>query len=148
MEGEGIVAHELGHAMSMVMRRPGMSESSLANYQQIRTCTNRNWKNIDKISDGYFAGDHQFSEEDTADMVSYMAINDGKTLYACGFVDSNDKEDAYTDYEPTIYPDDSHSPSLIRIMRELEYKRTKNAPETCQAIMKKHNDKIGDKRCF
>ena len=147
-EGAGIIAHELGHALSMVMRREGMSQSSRADYQKIRSCSSRSWKNPNKISEPYFPGDHQFSEEDAADVFSYMAINDNQTLYACGFVSVSDNQESYTNFEPIIYEDDSHSPDLVRVLRELEYKRTKSAPETCQAIMKKHKDKMGDKKCF
>lgn len=145
-EGAGVVAHELGHAMSVLMSRPGMSESSLQGYRSIRSCATAQWDVNDKTERIYHPNDKLFTEEDTADILSYMAVNDGKSLYACGFLSTDDEENEYNDFTTEPWGD-NHSPSFIRLLREISYKRS-SIPDSCKQIMAKNQDKLGDKKCF
>lgn len=144
-EGSGILAHELGHAMSKLMTRDGMSESSLKEYQTIRRCASSQWDISTPAERPYHPDDKQFTEEDAADIISYMAINDGKTVTACGFMDVDPSESSYADFSTD--PWGSHSPALVRLLREVSYKK-KEIPKTCGALMARNQDKMGDEKCF
>lgn len=144
-EGAGIVAHELGHAISHLMTRDGMSSSSLASYREIRDCASQQWDMKEPSSRTYHPGDSQFTEEDSADILSYIAVNDGTSLYACGLLATDSNETTYTDLDTQPWGD--HSPSLIRLLREITYKKD-TVPKTCQTLMSRHQDKLGDKKCF
>lgn len=147
-EGSGILAHELGHAMSHLMKQQGMSSSSLQSYLQIRTCATNQWdiKGPSKYND--HPGDKQFTEEDSADILSYMAVNDGESLYACGFLGTDFNETEYSSLETEPWEGSTHSPSLIRLMREMTYKKPGKIPKSCDVLMSRHQDKMGDKKCF
>ncbi|MFA5584216.1 MAG: hypothetical protein WDA09_08370 [Bacteriovoracaceae bacterium] len=144
-EGSGILAHELGHAISNLMNREGMSTESLQDYRKIRSCASSQWDIAAPAERPYHPGDKQFTEEDSADIISYLAVNDGKSLYACGFLDVNPEETNYVNFDTD--PWGNHSPGLIRLMREMSYKRS-SIPQTCSALMQRHQDKLGDKKCF
>ena len=144
-EGSGILAHELGHAMSNLMNRKGMSEGSLKDYRTLRSCASKQWDVNANADHSYHPADKQFTEEDTADILSYLAVNDQKSLYACGFLDVDANESSYINFDTE--PWGSHSPGLIRLMREATYKKS-SIPQTCSFLMSKHQDKLGDKKCF
>lgn len=146
-EGSGILAHELGHAISHLMNKKDMSSSSLQDYRKIRSCASDQWdiKGPSKYND--HPGDKQFTEEDSADILSYMAINDGQSLYACGFLGSDIMESEYTSLDTEPWEGATHTPSLIRLMREMTYKKSK-IPKSCDVLISRHQDKMGDKKCF
>lgn len=144
-EGAGILAHELGHALSHLMSRGNMSSQSLAGYQKLRSCASAQWDLSAPARILKYPGDKQFTEEDTADIMSYMAVNDGKSIFSCGFIAVNQDETNYTD--DNTEPWGEHSPSLIRVLREISYKHS-SPPTSCSYLMKGQQDKLGDIKCF
>ena len=75
--GKGILAHELGHALSWLFFKYRLSKPSYGKFMELRKCANTLYKK-DK-SDRKPAllvheGDHYRTEEDTADLISFLAI--------------------------------------------------------------------------
>lgn len=142
-EGKGIIAHEVGHALSHVMARPGMSKGSAKIYLNLRKCVTAKWKVNPNFQYIYHKGDKLYTEEDTADLISYMAIPDASTPYGCALLFPSEKE--YTSLGTSPVFGDNHTPGMIRLLRELQYKAPNRIPETCAELIKRHPDKMGRK---
>lgn len=143
--GKGIIAHEVGHAITHVMSREGMSKSSKKAYVDMRKCSSNQWKNHPKTQMKFFDGDYLYTEEDNADIMSYMAINDQKSFFSCGVLYPTDS--GYKELKINPQPFDNHSPGIVRLIREIQYKAPDKMPATCQEIFKRNKDKFG-KKCF
>ena len=143
--GKGIIAHEIGHAITHVMSRDGMSKSSQKSFINIRNCATKQWKSNPKIPDTFFKDDRIYTEEDTADLMSYMAINDQKSFYSCGVLYPSTAGYNALDVKPVT--NDKHSSGMVRLLREIQYKAPGKMPATCLEIQKRNKDKFG-KKCF
>ena len=143
--GKGIVAHEIGHAITHVMSRPGMSKSSQKKFIELRDCATDQWKSQPAAPLKYFKSDKAYTEEDTADLLSYMAINDQQSFYGCGLLYPT--ESGYNELGLKPKMNDNHSSGMVRLIRELQYKAPQKMPVTCQEIYKRNKDKF-KKSCF
>lgn len=146
MVGKGIIAHELGHAISARMSRSGMSSSSVQDFIKLRKCASQQWKNNPNTQIVYFKGDRLFTEEDTADLISYLAYKEPKDFYGCVLLMPD--ENKYNVLNTAATFGDNHSPGLIRLLREIQYKvPASKIPATCQELIKRNPDKFG-KSCI
>lgn len=143
--GKGIIAHEIGHAITHVMSRPGMSKSSQKKFIDLRDCATDQWKSQPAAPLKYFKSDKLYTEEDTADLLSYMAVNDQQSFYGCGLLYPT--ETGYNELALKPHLNDNHSSGMVRLVRELQYKAPSKLPATCLEIHKRNKDKFR-KTCF
>lgn len=143
--GKGVIAHEIGHAITHIMLRDGMSKSSQKSFVNLRKCATKQWKSPPKTPVTFFKDDKLYTEEDTADLISYMAINDQQSFYSCGVLYPTAAGYNSLSVKPVI--NDKHSSGMVRLIREIEYKAPHRMPVTCQEILKRNKDKFGQK-CF
>ena len=144
-EGKGIIAHELGHALSAVMSRGEISKSSSRSYLKIRRCVTSKWENNPKTQLTFHKGDKFYTEEDTADVISYMAIKDPASFYSCALIRPDESEYVDLGTSPSLL--DNHTPGMIRLLREIQYKAPQKIPSACAEMVKRHPDKVG-KSCL
>lgn len=143
--GKGIIAHEIGHAITHVMSRPGMSKSSQKKFIEIRNCATSQFSGQPKTQLKYFKDDKMYTEEDTADLMSYMAIRDPQSLYGCGLLYPS--ENSYNELNVKPHLNDNHTSGMVRLIREMQYKTPNKIPATCQEILKRNKNMFG-KVCF
>lgn len=143
--GKGIMAHEVAHAITHAMARGGVSKTSLKEYGNLRVCATNQWKSNPKTAELYFKKDKLYTEEDTADLISYMAIKDPQHLFGCSVLYPTPTGYKLLSTKPAA--DDPHTPGIIRLIREIQYKAPERMPPTCKEIMKRNHDKFG-KKCF
>lgn len=142
-EGKGIIAHEVGHAISNLMSLRTASSSSLRKYNKMRKCASAQWKNNPNAVIAYHKGDKFFTEEDTADVLSYMAFNDPTSPYGCALLIPDGSN--YESLNLTPPAGDNHTPGMVRLLRELQFKAPHKIPETCKELIKRNSDKFGKK---
>lgn len=143
--GKGVIAHEIGHAVTHVMSREGMSKASRKSFENFRKCATKQWKSNPKVSISFFKDDKLYTEEDTADLMSYMAINDQKTLFSCGVLYPTAAGYQALNIRPPL--NDMHTSGVVRLLREIQYKAPERMPSTCQEILNRNKDMFGQK-CF
>lgn len=147
--GEGILYHELTHALSHVFAEGGMSVSSTAEFKKMRECV-KTLSPMDQDAANNVVkaheGDHKCTEEDHADIVSYKAIgNKAGPLTECSLLKQTSD---LTEYEQLdLNEKNSHSAKLVRILREAIH-RNRTIPASCQSVIKKNTDRFVFKKCF
>lgn len=141
-EGNGIIAHEVGHAISAAMARPSISKESKKAFLKWRSCVSDKWQKQPKAQMVFHSGDRFYTEEDTADFLSYMAMPDATALYGCALLKPD--ELTYTALSTGTSHHDNHTPGMIRLLREIKYKAPNKVPASCGEIMKRNADKIGE----
>ena len=140
---ENIVAHEVGHIVTYYMSNYGPSSGSKKKFLHHRECVKtQGFGQQDKRKVKRFAGDHVTTEEDHADALAFEIKNKNSNL--CAMLASNGKEFMNLDYKLAANP--SHSPALLRIMRDFLSKGMK-LPDTCRELAKRNFSKNAFNQC-
>ena len=150
--GRGIISHEVAHALSFNVLLKNLSQDSSAKYKDLRSCVTNPKDRDAKKTVLYHEGDKLKTEEDLADILSYIAEPDPDLLVACNFFapSINGKS-----YHPDYFsikkydPEDTHSPSLVRLIREVIYKRGKGElPLSCKKVMDINKERFIFDKCL
>ena len=150
--GQGIASHEMGHLLSWMFVQKKLSNKSYGPYKKLRECATKRYKTL-KSSSEYplefiHANDQLKTEEDTADLMSYLVIQDSKTHYSCSLLDITDNGAQYKGFgilNNTV--EDFHSNSFLRLLFEAIHKRVELSP-ACQAVVNQYKNEINFKPCF
>lgn len=137
-QGEQILAHELGHALSQAFSDKELSESSYVEFMRMRECVN-GWAdpNVPELAMSFVQheGDFMRTEEDNADLVAYMFAHDNPALMSCALLQPELSGNGYVSPSITnIHLFDSHSSPLTRAIREAMHKRLP-LPAACQQLI-------------
>jgi len=150
--GQIILAHELGHALSWAYADKKLSEASYDKYKKIRQCATRLYTDGGNMYDSLIfshEGDMRRTEEDTADLISYIAYPNKETLFECSLLEPSSNGETYKNVILNNKNDVSngHSTSFMRILQEAIHKK-KKLSKSCQNIIDKYKDKYRFEPCF
>ena len=151
--GRLVMAHELGHLLSNLFHHKQLSSSSYQKYLELRQCVAQPFSVKHYENPLIHEGDTYFTEEDMADIISYMAIPDKSTLLECTILTPADGE-SYLHYatrpsngglhsnyfHSTGLFGGGYSSQLMRLLQEAIHKKI-TMPSSCQELMNcnKHN---------
>lgn len=148
--GKSIIAHELAHAINDGFLNKKSSAHSTQIYMKLRKCISNNHALSQKPMDNNdlsFQGDFQKSEEDTADLLAFMAYKEEKSLYACSLLKQDDSGSKFIDLYVAEDEDSNHSPAFYRLMMEAVNKGI-TLPPSCQVVVEKSKSLIGFQKCL
>ena len=157
--GKGILAHEIGHAISLLFKTGNtettMSKQSTNKYQKLRACATKRYKNKTfspelPQQDLHDHQDDRFkTEEDTADLFSYMVFQDDPKHHQCAILQTSIDGSKYKGIKVLNSPQmiQPHSTPFLRVLMEAIHKRTKLS-SACQKVINKYKNKIDFKPCF
>jgi hypothetical protein len=150
LRGQAIVAHELGHAISHIFNTIKLSESSTEFYKNFRKCATNNHKNLPENFINPSSGESAYTEEDTADLIAYMAYPNPKDLFSCTLLSTSLDGKLYDDL--SLIQDekksiDIHSTSLLRVVQEAINKNI-DLPYSCLKAIEPLKNKLGLKKCI
>lgn len=144
IHGKGVVSHEMGHALSYALYEKMLSESSEVAYNEIRNCVTKAYV-TPPPGDGSLLnreGDSLRTEEDMADVMSFLAMADEKVNYVCALLDTDMQATKYTDFHLiNSSPEDSHSSPLHRALMEAIYKK-RQISNACKKVIEANSDKF------
>ncbi|MCK5882395.1 MAG: hypothetical protein KAG61_01805 [Bacteriovoracaceae bacterium] len=138
--GKSITAHEIGHSLSYFAGDNHLSISSNRSYNKIRKCVVNGHK-YEVPFDEFYA------EEDMADIISYLSVNDGE-VSSCVLLQASDDRQNYKNLTlKNVYQFDPHSASLLRVLREAIYK---NIPLglACSQLVQSNKGDFRFKKCI
>ncbi|MBA2403479.1 MAG: hypothetical protein H0V66_01800 [Bdellovibrionales bacterium] len=148
--GQGVLAHEMGHAMSYAFTENKLSPESLMEFKKLRACANSHHKEPSLHSpypDLKHDGDTLRTEEDTADLLSYMTLADDGLVFECALLETNKDESRYIRLGlENVSSMDTHSSPLFRALQEATHKG-RVLPEACNKVIQE-DTKFGFEKCF
>lgn len=147
--GKQVLAHEMGHALNSFFQYNTLSESSAKNFKDLRECAKDQYTifQFPLIPELGFPGDSLLTEEDHADLISYMTIND-KNLYTCSFLGpSITDNNSYINLDFKNIPFDSHSNSFSRVIFEAINKNIP-LPQSCNDLIEEVKPEMRLKKCI
>jgi|GEM_PF-4318365 len=137
-QGEQVLAHELGHALSQAFADKELSESSFVEFMRGRACA-KSWSGETDLPSGStflsHEGDRSRTEEDNADLLAYIYAYDNPALMSCALLEPEIGGPGYVGASianPIVL--DSHSSPLTRAIREALHKRLP-LPAACQQLI-------------
>ncbi len=144
--GEGIFAHELGHALSHIVVNGELSKESLKKYKKLRNCatTQKGSDEVPLIDE--IMGDKLYTEEDTADLISYI-LTPKDLIYSCSLLLHSNLEEYSNLKIENPDKNDNHSTSLSRVIMEAVNKGLE-IPQSCKKGIKNSNTKIRFEKCI
>lgn len=148
--GKSIIAHELGHAISDGFLNGNASSKSAQTYLKLRNCVSKNHANSDSLlesSEFSFDGDYVKTEEDTADLLAFMAYKDSPVLFSCSLLKQSNGNKKFIDLFVAEDTESSHSPAFYRLMMESINKGVR-LPPSCQIVIEKSKSLIGFQKCI
>ena len=152
--GKQALAHEIGHALSTAFRNGGLSTKSYNQYKQLRECATKQYKIEDTSSQSYQLGKKQThqndrfkTEEDTADLISYIIFNDESVLRSCHLLKPTKGGLKYTLEIFHTNEEDPHSTPFLRLLTEAIHKQ-KDLPRACQQVIDRYKDRVNFEPCF
>ena len=124
-------------------------------YMALRQCASDSYKNpIDAGKYKVHNGDFLKTEEDFADIITYLTFRDEPTVHSCEpyyYIKTlfNNSGDPLNSGMHTLNanPDDPHSTILLRLVREALYKGYE-LPTSCKSLMEENEDQINFNLCF
>lgn len=137
VEGESIMAHELGHAFSYMMKE-GISEQSGKAFRDFRGCVNSLYKTSVKgpeYQHHVHAGDHTTCEEDMADVVQFIAAPTARPAM-CNLLRPGGDGITFSELTLDHESNDVHSDLLFRVIHGAYYQSKGNLPEVCLNALK------------
>jgi|GEM_PF-4505905 len=147
--GKSVIAHEMGHAMGFAFSENKLSAESFVTFKKIRACANNHHKKPSHFMSPYttIEGDGLRTEEDTADIIAYMAYPETENLFGCALLSTTPDGQNYSSLAiENPIPQDPHSSPLLRILMEVIHKR-KGMPESCQQVINE-SPSFGFEPCF
>lgn len=152
-QGQGIIAHELGHGLSAFMlMHSGKSPESALKYKSLRDCVKTsNPLNTFLVPDNAilpFAGDGLTTEEDMADWLSFGSVPQERPI-ACTFIKTSASNSKVFDDEAMSlkpYAGDTHSSSLLRAIRQV-HQQTGSLPASCRSLLNDYKGVVEVKKC-
>lgn len=132
-----------------------LSKESYIEYLKLRKCASSLYQNQLNLRSYHYSNqfthseDHQRSEEDMADIISFKTFQNEPTLYSCTLL--TPQIDG-TIYQPLkLYAVESklnsHSETLLRILREAIHKKIK-LPKSCKKLIDKNVKDFRFEPCF
>ena len=134
--GDFLVAHEIGHALSEFFLQGRMSSQSFDQYKLLRGCANRNHvgQSLSIMDNVYHSGDLFHTEEDTADLIGFLATQDSDTLELCPAIQPTPDGLSYTDTGLGFHHDSKRNrpPLMLRLIRQAVHNKKTKLPESCR----------------
>ena len=148
LSGKEILGHEFGHAISYIIgNTEGMSDETKKSHIKLRACSGSEIASIKAEvetdeSIPSFAGDYLTTEEDTADLLGFSLSKNIDQFVGCTLITDGDN---YS-YLSMIADDKSpHTPPIVRLMIELQYKNPAKINGACAEVIKRSKSKINNK---
>lgn len=133
--GEGVLFHELGHALSYLFHKNEVSPESRESYTKLRVCITQ--AADDKPGNERYRGDRLTTEEDMADFLA-RKIMTSQHPSSCQLV--------YPENMTIMtQSEDSHSPSMRRLLLDARAKGTQ--PAVCDPITIQYGHQFGAEKC-
>jgi hypothetical protein len=136
--GKGVVFHEISHLFHAFVLGPTVSQESRAMIMEKLACiAGRN-----PATQTILGNEFNFTSEDFADYFATLALGEGDGHFTC--VTLRASGDEYVDLRLDTSPEQfysSHSPGLVRIIREAML-RNKPLSPACQAVIKSERSNL------
>ena len=150
--GWGIVSHEMGHLLSWLSAQNELSDGSDGSYTKLRECATGRYKRLKAPSRHseyaqYYENDQWNTEEDTADLIAYLAVSESQTRYTCSLLSITEDGVQYKGLNILNTDLKDHSAPLLRVLFEAIHKR-EELPPACQEVMDQYKDEINFEPCF
>ena len=143
--GKAVLTHELGHALSTILRSTPISEHSAMKFKSARECLSLrqpseestaemlNYKNVrgNTVTVDYQIS--QYAEEDWADLVAAKFAPDNTPNKGCFLIGEKDDNYSSNNLSP-LDASDTHSPEIFRLLH-IEYLKKKTLPASCVESM-------------
>lgn len=146
--GTHVMAHEISHAISSLMKFTKLSESSKALYEKVRSCTTTNYSDTNEaIVEHPLAhpGDTSHTEEDTADLFAALSAPNDKKINYCFFLEKSPMSNSYVDLS-FIDHKSKHSTGLTRVLFEAINKDIP-LPPSCEKLIREENPGMRFQKC-
>lgn len=146
--GKHNTAHEIGHALNIFFKLNKVSESSAKFFNELRACATSNYTNISAAEENGFihAGDSILTEEDHADLIAFIAVED-KRIYSCSFLKPSLDLTKYIDLDFKNRMNDPHSNPFSRVILEAVNKDIP-LPKSCQDLIQEVKPEMRLKKCI
>jgi len=133
-QGRNTLAHEMGHLISYYFLSNKNSED-YKTYLKIRECaSSQNIENVISMSNMHHENDNYKTEEDTADLLSFMFSKNDKLLGECIFLEPSEDYSKYNNLIINGYNISGHSSNIFRLINEA-YQKNRPIPPSCQALI-------------
>lgn len=147
LRGKSVIAHELGHAINQIFATVKLSESSGKIYKKLRQCSTDNYlESSPEVGFPILEGDSQTTEEDTADILAYMAYPKNDDLFSCALIKPALDLKSYDDLALLADDGDPHSTSLYRLIMEA-INKNRPLPVSCQRALEPMKEKLRLRKC-
>lgn len=147
LRGKAIIAHELGHAINNIFSRFKLSAESALLYKGLRKCTTDNYIPFTPSTAKHaYPGDSINTEEDFADLFSFMTYKDNNDLFSCALLSPTRDEKQYGNLSLDLSISDVHSPNFYRLIMEMINKKT-TVPVSCQKVLDSESSRFRFKKC-
>ena len=145
--GHNIMMHEIGHALSNLILKVKLSESSSAIYAKARACVTSQVTNFSpaKINEFLHEGDSRTTEEDTADLLAALSAPQDKKIYFCPLLLKSPIMNTYADLSFKSSKG-VHSSAFSRVIFEAINKDIP-LPQSCLKLIEEEKPAIRLKKC-
>lgn len=148
--GHKIIYHELAHAAGRFFESSEASNDSKEHYLKLRECVSELSKDSPPVNgQPFFEKDHRYTEEDMADIISFQVPETSQgPLMSCSFIGLDKRSNKWINATTSrhAHGEATHSPGLLRAIREASY-RGKLIPPSCLNAIESRRDEVDTKIC-
>lgn len=144
--GKHILAHEIGHSISHLFKNNDLSNDSYKIFLEQRKCVSSQYLNNDASLRNYHPGDKLKTEEDHADLIASIALND-PSIKSCALLMTDRAQSKFTNLDFILPPGISHSSIPFRVLNEANQKGIP-FPKSCEKVLTAQNQNIRLNQCI